>query len=163
MPIGIVSAKGMGMGVGWGSANHWTCSWVDVQGMSIGWRSRCGLHAGLDPRTCRPRDPTVDGTMDGTEVLGGGGVARGHGVGLFAFGGADWPLAPAHSDPLWVRTCFWGRGTEGDPPPPVLLTTLAQAQGPFTSSHPEPQRERQRPMTHDSAPSHPLFANLHVS
>ena len=36
---------------------------------------------------------------------GGGGVARGHGVGLFAFGGAYWPLAIVHSDPPWVRTC----------------------------------------------------------
>ena len=36
----------------------------------------------------------------------GGGVARGHGAGVFAFGGAYWPLATAHSDPLWVRTCF---------------------------------------------------------
>uniref|UniRef100_A0A7S4FVX1 Uncharacterized protein n=1 Tax=Eutreptiella gymnastica TaxID=73025 RepID=A0A7S4FVX1_9EUGL len=25
---------------------------------------------------------------------------------LCAFGGAYWPLATAHSDPLWVRTCF---------------------------------------------------------
>ena len=41
--------------------------------------------------------------------VGVGGLARGHGVGLFAFGGAYWPLALAHSDPLWVRTCFfWG-------------------------------------------------------
>ena len=39
------------------------------------------------------------------ELLQGGG-ARGHGVGLFAFGGAYWPLATAHSDPLGVRTCF---------------------------------------------------------
>ena len=33
---------------------------------------------------------------------------RGGGVGtrLFAFGGAYWPFATAHSDPLWVRTCF---------------------------------------------------------
>ena len=37
---------------------------------------------------------------------GGGGLAQGHGVGLSAFGGAYWPLALAHSDPLWVRTCF---------------------------------------------------------
>ena len=37
---------------------------------------------------------------------GGGGLAQGHGVSLFAFGGAYWPLALAHSDPLWVRTCF---------------------------------------------------------
>ena len=40
------------------------------------------------------------------ELRGKEGLARGHGVGLFAFGGAYWPLAPAHSDPLWVRTCF---------------------------------------------------------
>ena len=26
--------------------------------------------------------------------------------GLLAFGGAYWPLALAHSDPPWVRTCF---------------------------------------------------------
>ena len=31
----------------------------------------------------------------------GGGVFR-----LCAFGGAYWPLAAAHSDPLWARTCF---------------------------------------------------------
>ena len=34
-----------------------------------------------------------------------GSLARGHGVRLFAFGGACWPLATAHPDPLWVRTC----------------------------------------------------------
>ena len=39
-------------------------------------------------------------------VVGGWGLARGHGFGSFAFGGAYWPLATAHSDPLWVRTCF---------------------------------------------------------
>ena len=37
---------------------------------------------------------------------GGGGVAQGLGIGLYAFGGAYWPLATAHSDPLWARTCF---------------------------------------------------------
>ena len=36
----------------------------------------------------------------------GGGVAQGLGIRLFAFGGAYWPLATAHSDPLRVRTCF---------------------------------------------------------
>ena len=36
----------------------------------------------------------------------GGGLAQGLGIRLFAFGGAYWPLATAHSDPLWVRTCF---------------------------------------------------------
>ena len=34
----------------------------------------------------------------------GGGLAQGLGIRLFAFGGAYWPVAPAHSDPLWVRT-----------------------------------------------------------
>ena len=33
--------------------------------------------------------------------IGGGGLAQGLGIGLFAFGGAYWPLA-AHSDPLWA-------------------------------------------------------------
>ena len=37
---------------------------------------------------------------------GGGGVAQGLGNRLFAFGGAYRPLATAHSDPLWARTCF---------------------------------------------------------
>ena len=37
---------------------------------------------------------------------GGGGLAQGLGMRLFAFGGAYWPLATAHSDPLWARTCF---------------------------------------------------------
>ena len=38
----------------------------------------------------------------------GGGVAQGLSIRLFAFGGAHWPPATAHSDPLWVRTCFGG-------------------------------------------------------
>ena len=37
---------------------------------------------------------------------GAGGLAQGLGIRLFAFGGAYWPLATAHSDPLWARTCF---------------------------------------------------------
>ena len=45
---------------------------------------------------------------------GGAGVAQGLGIRLFAFGGAYWPLATAHSDPLWVRTCFGQRGGGGD-------------------------------------------------
>ena len=36
----------------------------------------------------------------------GGGLAQGVGSGLFAFGGAYWPLATAHSDALWAQTCF---------------------------------------------------------
>ena len=40
-------------------------------------------------------------------VVGGvGGVEQGHGVGLFASGGAYWPLALANGDPLWVGACF---------------------------------------------------------
>ena len=34
------------------------------------------------------------------------GLAQGLGIRLFSFGGTYWPLATAHSDPLWVRTCF---------------------------------------------------------
>ena len=37
---------------------------------------------------------------------GGGGWHKASVLGLFAFGGAYWPLATAHSDPLWARTCF---------------------------------------------------------
>ena len=52
--------------------------------------------------------PAVAGC--GTNTLrihtGGGVVAQGLGIRLFAFGGAYWPLATAHPDPLWVRTCF---------------------------------------------------------
>ena len=33
---------------------------------------------------------------------GRGGLARGRGAGWFAVGGAYWPLATVHSDPLWV-------------------------------------------------------------
>ena len=47
---------------------------------------------------------------------GGGGVAQSLGIRLFAFGGTYWPLATAHSDPLWARTCFGcvnGRGGGG--------------------------------------------------
>ena len=45
-------------------------------------------------------------TTPGSPVGGGGGLAQGLGIRLFAFGGAYWPLATAHSDPLWARTCF---------------------------------------------------------
>ena len=37
---------------------------------------------------------------------GRGGLAQGLGIRLLAFGGIYWPLATAHSDPLWARTCF---------------------------------------------------------
>ena len=36
----------------------------------------------------------------------GGGGGQGLGNRLFAFGGAKWPLATAHSYPLGVRMCF---------------------------------------------------------
>ena len=58
-----------------------------------------GCRAGCDPKGC----PSFGGLL--LLLGGGGGVARGHGFGWFAFGGAYWPLATAHSDPLWVRTC----------------------------------------------------------
>ena len=38
--------------------------------------------------------------------LGGGVLAQGLGIRLFAFGGDYWPLTTARSDPLWVRMCF---------------------------------------------------------
>ena len=44
-----------------------------------------------------------------------GGLARGRGFGLFAFGGAYWPLAIAHFDPLLVPMCFNGALEEVDP------------------------------------------------
>ena len=42
----------------------------------------------------------------GRGVLEGTGGGGGWHKASFAFGGACWPLATAHSDPLWVRTCF---------------------------------------------------------
>ena len=45
-------------------------------------------------------------TLGGLEEGGGGGLAQGLGIKLFAFGAAYWPLATAHPDPLRVRTCF---------------------------------------------------------
>ena len=56
-----------------------------------------GLHS-----PCRIGGPKARETEPG----GGVGLARGHGVGLLACGGAYWPLPIAQSDPLWVRTCF---------------------------------------------------------
>ena len=52
--------------------------------------------------------PEVELHREGVDCRGpggGGGLARGHGVSLLASGGAFWPLATAHSDPLWVQTC----------------------------------------------------------
>ena len=55
---------------------------------------------------------TVQGPVKGQPPDGmshrGGGGAQGLGIRLCVFGGAHWPLATAHSDPPWVRTCFGG-------------------------------------------------------
>ena len=49
-----------------------------------------------------------------SSACGGGGLAQGLGIRSVAFGGAYWPLATAHSDPLWAPTCFGcGGGGEG--------------------------------------------------
>ena len=55
---------------------------------------------GHPPTVLNPRPGPLAGGVAPWQT-GGGGVARGHGVGLFAFGGAYWPLATVHSDPLW--------------------------------------------------------------
>ena len=52
-----------------------------------------------------PGQPTP-GVVKQDKSSGEGGLAPGHCVGWFAFGGAHWPLALAHSDPLWGQTCF---------------------------------------------------------
>ena len=60
-------------------------------------------------KTTHRRGPVLGlaGAREGGGSGGGGGRwARGLGVTLFAFAGACWPLATAHSDPLWARTCF---------------------------------------------------------
>ena len=77
---------------------------------------------------------------------GGGGLAQGLGITLFAFGGAYWPLALAHPDPLWVRkkvlvvsteppddlSCLTtpGVGRPGDGLLPVPLTRCIQMHTP---------------------------------
>ena len=57
-----------------------------------------------DPRmTCFGRTNKGSTALDLEER---GALAQRLGIGLFAFGGAYWPLATAQSDPLWARTCF---------------------------------------------------------
>ena len=65
-----------------------------------GYRGGCrgGYEGGLQSKV----QPRGHGTWGG----GGGGLAESLGIMLFAFGGACWLLAIAHSDPLWFRTCF---------------------------------------------------------
>ena len=65
------------------------------------WRAATGR---VWAATLPPPPPNV--CLTGPGGGGGGRLAGGHDVGLFAFGDAYWPLALAHSDPLWVRTCF---------------------------------------------------------
>ena len=97
----------------------------------IGWRPPCargiggagGVSTGAGGSECLggesayraqtrrpPRAPFRDRHLGrGGGGLGGamgGGLAQGLGIYLFAFGGAYWPLATAHSEPLWARTCF---------------------------------------------------------
>ena len=88
--------------------------------MRKGW-GRGGGHTGAHPRVPdvsiwaaaggtggRGRGSEGEGRLPGLRADGaggGGGLARGHGSGSFAFGGAGWPLALAHSDPLGV--VFW--------------------------------------------------------
>ena len=59
-----------------------------------------------------PQPPLLHRTP-GVRVWGGGG-ARGHSVGLFAVGGAHWPLALEPSDPLNVLWLCLGAGGGGD-------------------------------------------------
>ena len=54
--------------------------------------------------------PSGRSAPSGWCIWGGGGVAQGLSIQLFAFCAAYWPLATAHSDPLWARTCLGGGG-----------------------------------------------------
>ena len=65
--------------------------------LSDGGPAQWWCRVGLTPRQAHVRRGEGGG--------GGGGLAQGLGIRLFAFGGTYWPLATAHSDPLWARTC----------------------------------------------------------
>ena len=72
----------------------------------------CGLRwrgGGGGARSLQVQRFAVD-FRESVYLSGGGGLAQGLGIRLFAFGGAYWPLATAHSDPLWARTCRGGGG-----------------------------------------------------
>ena len=58
------------------------------------------------PQNCLKVLGSLAGARLQYPTLGGRGLARGQGAGLFAVGGALWPLATVHSDPLWA----WGGG-----------------------------------------------------
>ena len=76
-----------------------------------------------------------------TEMWGGG-LAPGLGICLFAFGSAYWPLATAHSDPLWVRTCFGCvNGDVGGGLAPglgICLFAFGSAYWPLATAHSDP-------------------------
>ena len=116
--------NGRGLGMGWVQVlltvpvsqsyilkrnNPWLCTALSA------WTDQ--VSAPLPPcREVRSRA----GAVTGRGWAGGAGLAQGHGVGLFAFGGAHKLLATAHSDPLWVQTCVNGGGG-GVPAWPRLL------------------------------------------
>ena len=59
------------------------------------------------------------GGLVGALPHGGGGVSQGLGIRLFAFGGACWPLATAHSEQRGGGvTISGGVGVQPPPPPP---------------------------------------------
>ena len=70
----------------------------------LGW-SREPFWGEVQPRGSirPPAPPFLELKRRLSPIEGGGGLARGNGVSLFAFGGAYWPLALAHSDPLWAE------------------------------------------------------------
>ena len=77
-----------------------------------------------------------------TEMWGGG-LAQGLSICLFAFGSAYWPLATAHSDPLWVRTCFGCvNGDVGGgglaPGLGICLFAFGSAYWPLATAHSDP-------------------------
>ena len=80
-------------------------------GWALGGGQRPGAEADWGVSTEPPDDlsclttPGVGRLRDGPLRVGGA-LAQGLGIRLFAFGGAYWPLATAHPDPLWARTCF---------------------------------------------------------
>ena len=96
---------------------------------------------GASKRT--PPAPAAFGPQD-VHLRGreGGGLAQGLGIRLCAFGGAYWPLATAHSDPLWGGGVgmgggggMWGGGGHIAPPrtdlPPGQRHRAAGAQPSF--------------------------------
>ena len=67
--------------------------------------SNTSSHGGGGWTSAVPAPPNADVGLP-PPPTGGRGWHKAPRLGLFAFGGAYWPLATARSDPLWVRTCF---------------------------------------------------------